>query len=76
MSDVFDPTALTSETRWVRALAHALVSDPGLADDLAQDTWLAALQHGARPEAARRGWGDGDRTRDIQLGKRKPRVRS
>ncbi len=29
---------------WVRALARALTADPGTADDLAQDTWIAAMR--------------------------------
>ncbi|MBL4771034.1 MAG: sigma-70 family RNA polymerase sigma factor, partial [Planctomycetes bacterium] len=33
---------------WLRRLARELVRDPGAADDLVQDTWLAALR--ARPD--------------------------
>ena len=41
---------------WVRALARSLVADSGVAEDLVQETWLAALR---RPPADRRnlrGW--------------------
>ncbi len=36
---------------WLRRLARELVRDPGTADDLVQDTWLAALR--ARPDLGR-----------------------
>ncbi len=51
-----NPEALLSQTRWVRNLALRLVRDPDLADDLAQETYLAALRH--RPDEGRslRGW--------------------
>jgi RNA polymerase sigma factor (sigma-70 family) len=39
---------LRQHTRWLRALARSLVRDPAVADDLVQDTWLAAMQ--ARPQ--------------------------
>jgi RNA polymerase sigma-70 factor (ECF subfamily) len=54
-----EPTSLAhlaADARWVRALAHSLVADPALADDLVQDTWLAACQSGERPAGPRRGW--------------------
>ena len=41
--------ALVEHEAFVRSLARSLVRDPGLADDLAQDTWVAALR---RPPAA------------------------
>lgn len=48
------PEDLAQEVRWVRSLAAGLVSDPHLADDLAQDAWLSYAQrppeHG-RPRA-------------------------
>jgi RNA polymerase sigma factor (sigma-70 family) len=40
-----DPELLLTQTRWLRALAHGL-AQPGSADDLVQETWLAALQSG------------------------------
>jgi len=36
---------------WLRALAASLVRDSGSADDLLQDTWLAALRHTPKAEA-------------------------
>ena len=51
-SPPFDPSALASHAGWLRALARGLVHDDALADDLVQDTWVAALRHppdGDRP---------------------------
>jgi len=36
---------LMAEIGWVRRLARALVRDPAVADDVAQDAWLLATQH-------------------------------
>lgn len=36
---------LVQHAGWLHGLAASLVRDPGQADDLVQDTWLAALQH-------------------------------
>jgi len=41
--------SLLAQVGWVQALARSLVSDPHVADDLAQETWAAALE---RPPAA------------------------
>jgi len=42
--------SLLARDRWVRALARRLAADPATADDLAQETWLAALsRRNARP---------------------------
>jgi len=38
-----DPESLLSNAHWVRALAYNLVRDHGAAEDLVQETWLAAL---------------------------------
>ncbi|MEW6743192.1 MAG: sigma-70 family RNA polymerase sigma factor [Planctomycetota bacterium] len=46
-----NPELLLSHVGWVRALARHLVQDPNLADDIAQDTWLAALK--SRPDGDR-----------------------
>ncbi|MBK6940951.1 MAG: sigma-70 family RNA polymerase sigma factor [Planctomycetes bacterium] len=35
---------LLEHAEWIRRLAHVLVRDPALAEDLAQDTWVAALR--------------------------------
>src|SRR6059036_2585307 len=40
---------LLAHAVWVRRLATALIADPGAADDLVQETWVAALR---RPLAA------------------------
>lgn len=45
--------ALLSEHRWVRALAHRLVRDAALADDLAQETCLRALESPPASESPR-----------------------
>jgi RNA polymerase sigma-70 factor (ECF subfamily) len=43
--------ALLEQSEWMRTLARALVRDRGAAEDLVQDTWLAALR--GKPDAAR-----------------------
>lgn len=43
--------ALLEQSEWMRTLARALVRDSGAAEDLVQDTWLAALR--GKPDAAR-----------------------
>lgn len=50
-SRTFTPEALLAETDWMRKLARALVRDVEAADDLVQDTVVAALR--ARPELDR-----------------------
>ena len=47
-----DPQWLLGQREWLHALARSLVGDASLADDVVQDTWLAAL---SRPPAARSG---------------------
>jgi RNA polymerase sigma-70 factor (ECF subfamily) len=46
-----NPTAeeLERHARWIKRLAHALLRDEGAAEDLVQETWLAALR---QPPAA------------------------
>ncbi len=53
-----DAEALLAESGWLRRLARRLARDPALADDVVQDTWLAALERGSQPRDARglRGW--------------------
>jgi RNA polymerase sigma factor (sigma-70 family) len=53
---VFDQEVLLSEIGWVRRLARSLVADAHLADDLAQDACLAALQASPRTDRPIRGW--------------------
>jgi RNA polymerase sigma factor (sigma-70 family) len=45
---------LLAQMGWVRALARGLLSDPGLADDVAQDAWILATE---RPPREREGSG-------------------
>jgi RNA polymerase sigma factor (sigma-70 family) len=40
-----DASELLANTRWVRRLAGHLVRDPNTADDLAQETWMAAADN-------------------------------
>ncbi|MCP5022873.1 MAG: RNA polymerase sigma factor [bacterium] len=49
--NVLTPELLLEHAVWLRRLARELVRDPGAADDLVQDTWLAALR--ARPDLGR-----------------------
>lgn len=51
-----EPSVLLEHAGFVRALARSLVSDPGGADDIEQETWLRALQHGPRERSNLRGW--------------------
>ena len=53
---VFDQEVLLSEVGWVRSLARSLVADAHLADDLAQDACLAALEASPRTDRPIRGW--------------------
>jgi RNA polymerase sigma-70 factor (ECF subfamily) len=48
--------ALMDHTGWVQELAHKLVGDPNLADDLAQETMLAALGEGRTPVHSTKAW--------------------
>src|SRR5262245_17828147 len=49
-----DMKALLAEERWIRCLARRLVADENAAEDLVQDTWVAALGAcAARPRALR-----------------------
>jgi len=56
MSSRSDLTALLSQAGWTRALARSLALDAHLAEDLAQDAWVAALER--PPDLGRpvRGW--------------------
>ena len=42
-SDTHTPKELLEHAGWLQALARRLVRDPGAADDLVQETWVAAL---------------------------------
>ena len=50
-----DTDLLLAHGAWVRALARKLVSDEHRAEDLAQDTWVAALSHPG-PVRSPRSW--------------------
>ena len=39
-----DTRAVLEHLDWVRGLACSLVKDPGRAEDVVQETWLAALR--------------------------------
>lgn len=47
---------LLANAGWLRALAASLVSDRASADDLVQDTWVAALRHPPDPGRPLRPW--------------------
>lgn len=48
-----DAALLLEQADWIRALAGKLVDDPHSADDLVQDTWVAALRSSERPRSPR-----------------------
>ena len=47
---------LLAHRQWVRALARRLAADESRADDLEQETWLAAMEHPPRDARSPRGW--------------------
>ena len=47
---------LKDHGEFVRALARTLVLDGGEADDVSQETWLAALRHPPERERGQRSW--------------------
>lgn len=47
---------LLAESGWVQGLARSLVADRSQADDLVQETWLAALRHGPDRLGSLRAW--------------------
>src|SRR5690348_1752296 len=51
-----DIAVLLAHASWVRKLARSLVADPSDADDLVQETWVAALRGGYREDVAPRSW--------------------
>lgn len=46
----------TEDLRWLQALARRLARDPAEADDLVQETWLAAERAPSEPTRSRRAW--------------------
>jgi RNA polymerase sigma-70 factor (ECF subfamily) len=55
-STPLDLELLMSESAWLRALARSLVRDESTADDLVQETWLAALRKPPEPGRPLRPW--------------------
>ncbi|MBI1853348.1 MAG: sigma-70 family RNA polymerase sigma factor [Planctomycetes bacterium] len=51
-----DVRSLLSHADFVHAVASRLVAGADLADDLAQDAWLVAIQHPPKNDASPRGW--------------------
>ena len=51
-----DSEVVLEHLDWVRGLARSLVRDPGLADDVSQETWLAALRGAPEDRRSLRGW--------------------
>jgi RNA polymerase sigma-70 factor (ECF subfamily) len=51
-----DEEQLAAQARFVRALVRRFTSDPHLADDIAQETWLAVIRHQAGGGPLTRGW--------------------
>lgn len=51
-----EPEALLAHAGWLRTLAASLVADSATADDLVQDTWLAALEHPPRADGPIEPW--------------------
>src|SRR5947207_11209285 len=47
---------LLAHRAWVQAVARAVVRDPNAADDVEQETWLAALRSPPRTASSPRGW--------------------
>ncbi len=55
-SQKIDAEQLLAQGPWLRGLARSLVRDESAADDLVQETWLAALRTPPRDAGALRGW--------------------
>ncbi|HVS09514.1 MAG TPA: sigma factor, partial [Planctomycetota bacterium] len=47
---------LLAQEGWLRSLARALVRDPSLADDVAQETWARVLARPPRAVDSPRAW--------------------
>jgi len=55
-SSDLDPDRFDADDRFVRGLARRLVEDEHLAEDLAQETWLAAARHSVASVFTQRAW--------------------
>jgi RNA polymerase sigma-70 factor (ECF subfamily) len=51
-----DVESLLRHAGWMKSLARRLVADPSVAEDLVQDTWVAALQHPRSGSGSPKGW--------------------
>jgi len=56
MAGHFEIAELLDDAGWLRSLAASLIGDGTQADDLVQDTWLAALRRPPRSAAEPRPW--------------------
>ncbi len=56
MSEGPDLAGMLSDSRWLRALASKLCADTDVADDVVQETWLAALERPPKEGGPVRGW--------------------
>lgn len=56
MAGTFEIEELLAEAGWLRGLAASLIRDATQADDLVQDTWLAALRRPPHSDAEPRPW--------------------
>ena len=66
--------ALLGHADWVRSLARRLVAEADLADDLAQDVWVRALEREPGPEERPRSWLAGV-LRNVERERRRARGR-
>lgn len=62
--------ALLAHAAWVRDLARSLARDAALADDVAQETWLAALEHAPDRDVPPRAWLGTVALNVVRLGRR------
>src|SRR5262245_20624360 len=66
---------LLADSTWIRRLARTLVRNEADADDLVQDTWVAALAHKPSTDRALRPW-LGQVLRNLRLLKHRRQSRS
>ncbi len=69
-----DPRAFLEHAAYLRRLARGLLGDPGAAEDLVQEAWLASLRARPRPGVPLRAWLAGwVRHRSMQKGREEGR---
>jgi RNA polymerase sigma-70 factor (ECF subfamily) len=56
MARPFEIEELLAHAGWLRSLARSLIADPAAADDLVQDTWVAALRRPPLADRSPRPW--------------------